>query len=72
MNSLKLQSRMDTMFMNFKNSETSDPQRLLTNLTNKVKLKRSDKYVPLSNLSIYYVWKNIKSDSKIINLKYQL
>ena len=72
MNSLKLQSRMDTMFMNFKNSETSDPHRLLTNLTNKVKLKRSDKYVPLSNLSIYYVWKNVKSDSKIIHLKYQL
>ena len=72
MNSLKLQSRMDTMFMNFKNSETSDSHRLLTNLTDKVKLKRSDKYVPLSNLSIYYVWKNVKSDSKIINLKYQL
>ena len=46
--------------MNSKNSKTSDPHRLLLNLADKVNLKRSDKYVPLSNLSIYYAWKNIK------------
>ena len=39
--------------MNSKNSETFDPHRLLLNLTGKMNLKRSDKYVPLSNLSIY-------------------
>ena len=38
--------------MNSENSKTSDPHRLLLNLTNKINLKRSDKYVPLSNLSI--------------------
>ena len=55
---------MDTIFMNSKNSKTSDPQRLLLNLVDKINLKRSDKYVALSNLSIYYTWKNIKKSSK--------
>ena len=54
MNSTKLENRIDTMFMNSKNSKTSNPHRLLLNLTNKTNLKRSDKYVALSNLSIYY------------------
>ena len=48
---------MDTIFMNSKNNEASDPYTLLLNLTNKINLKRSDKYVALSNLSIYYTWK---------------
>ena len=52
MNSIKLQNRMDTIFMNSKNNKTSDPQRLLLNLTDKINSKRSDKYVALSNLSI--------------------
>ena len=45
---------MNTMFMNSKNSKTSDHHRLLTNLTDKLNLKRSNKYVVLSNFSIYY------------------
>ena len=45
---------MDTIFMNSENSKTSDPHRLLLNLTDKTNLRRSDKYVALSNLSIYY------------------
>ena len=52
---------MNTVFMNSKNSETSDPHRLLLlNLTDKINLKSSDKYVALSNFSINYTWKNIK------------
>ena len=51
---------MDTIFINSENSNTSDLDRLLFNLTDLVSLKRSDKYVSLSNLSIYYAWKNIK------------
>ena len=43
---------MNTIFMNFENSKTSDLHRLLLNLTDKIILKRSDKYVALSNLSI--------------------
>ena len=37
--------------MNTENSKTSDPHR-------------PDKYVVLSNLSIYYTWKNIKKSYK--------
>ena len=44
---------MDTMFMNSENSKTSDPHRLLLNLSDKINLKRSDKYVALSNHLIY-------------------
>ena len=51
---------MNTTVMNSKNSKTSHPHRLLLNLTEKINLKRRDKYVALSNLSIYYTWKNIK------------
>ena len=58
MNSIKLKNRMDTIFMNSKNSETFDPHRLLANFSYKINLKRSDKYVALSNLGIYYTWKN--------------
>ena len=45
--------------MNCKNSKTSDPHRLLLNLTDRIYLKRSYKYVALPNLRIYYTWKNI-------------
>ena len=55
---------MDTIFMNSENSKTSDPHRPLLNLSDKINLKRSDKYVALSNLSIYYTWKNIKKSYK--------
>ena len=48
--------------MNSENSKTSDPHRL--NLTDKINLKRSDKYMPLLNLSIKYIWKNIKKSNK--------
>ena len=50
--------------MNSENSKTSDPHRLLLNLTDKINLKRSDKYVALSNLSYYCTWKIIKKPYK--------
>ena len=43
---------MDTIFINSKNDKTSDPHRLLLNLSDKIDLKGSDKCVALSNLSI--------------------
>ena len=46
--------KVDTIFVNSKNSKTSDLHGLLLNLTDKIYVKRSDKYVALSNLSIYY------------------
>ena len=45
---------MNTIFINPQNSKTSDPHRLLLNLTDKMNLKRKDRYVALSNLSMYY------------------
>ena len=45
---------MGTIFMNSGNSKTSDPHRLLLNLSDKINLKRGDKNVVLSNLNIYY------------------
>ena len=55
---------MDIIFMNFENSKTSDPHRLLLNLADKIDLIRKDKYVALSNLNIYYTWRNIKRSYK--------
>ena len=52
MNSIKLQNRIDSIFMNSERSKTSDPHRPLLNLTEKINLKRGHKYVALSNLSI--------------------
>ena len=55
---------MNTTFINSKNSKTSDPHRVLISLTDKIDLSIKDKYIALSNLSIYYTWKNIKSSYK--------
>ena len=46
--------------MNSENSKVSDPRRLLLNLSDKINLKRKDKYVVSSNLTTYHTWKNIK------------
>ena len=43
--------------MNFETSKTSDPHRFID-------LKRSDRYVALSNLSIHYTLKNIQMSYK--------
>ena len=51
---------MDTIFMNSKNSGTPDPHKLFLDLIDKRKLKKNDRFVALSNLNIYYTWKNIK------------
>ena len=55
---------MDTIFMNFEKSKTSDLHKLLFSLSDKINLKRSNKYVAFSNFSIYYTWKNIKKSYK--------
>ena len=53
--------KMDTIFMNSENSKTSEPHVLILKLTDKLDLRRGEKIIALSNLSIYYTWKNIKS-----------
>ena len=52
---------MDTIFMNSENSKTSKPHVLTLKLTSKLDLRLGEKVIALSNLSIYYTWKNIKS-----------
>ena len=52
---------MDAIFMNFKNSKTSKAHFLTLNLTDKLDLRRDEKRIALSNLSIYYTWRNVKS-----------
>ena len=52
---------MDTIFMNSENSRTSEYHVLTLKLSDKPDLRRGQKTVALSNLSIYYTWKNIKS-----------
>ena len=52
---------MDTIFMNSENSETPKPHVLILKLTNKLDLRIGEKIIALLNLSIYYIWKNIKS-----------
>ena len=52
---------MDKIFMNSENSKTSEYHVLVLKLTDKLDLRRGQKTVALSNLSIYYTWKNVKS-----------
>ena len=52
---------MDTIFMNSENSKTPKRHVLILKVTNKIDLRMGKKVIALSNLSIYYRWKNIKS-----------
>ena len=51
---------MDTLLMNSENSKTSKPHVLILKPTNKLDLRIGEKVAALSNLSIYYTWKNNK------------
>ena len=60
---------MDTIFMNSENSKTFEPHVLMLKLTNKLDIRIGEKIIALSNLSIYYTWKSIKSSYNNDNLK---
>ena len=60
---------MDTIFMNSENSRTSEYHVLGLKLTDTLDLRRGQKSLALSNLSIYYAWKNIKSSYNNNKLK---
>ena len=53
---------METNFMNTENSKTNESHRFKLDLTDKLNLKNPNKNMALGNLSIYYIWKNIKSE----------
>ena len=48
---------MDPIFMNSESSKTSKPHVLILNISDKSDLRRDEKSISLSNLSIYYTWK---------------
>ena len=53
------QYKIKNNFINSENSKTIN--RTLLNLEYKINVKGSDEYITLSNLSIYYIQKKIKS-----------
>ena len=50
--------------MNTLNSKTNGSNRFIYQFTDKLNLKNPTKNMTLANLSIYYTWKNIKSEYK--------
>ena len=56
---------METIFINTKNSKTNESNKFIYQFTDKLNLKTpSNKNIGLINLSIYYMWKNIKTECK--------
>ena len=55
---------METIFMNTENSKTNEPHRFKLDLTDKRNLKNPNKNMASARLSIYYTWKNTKSENK--------
>ena len=55
---------MNTISMSSENNGNSDLHRLVLNLADEKDLKRSNKYISLSNLSIYYTWENINKSNE--------
>ena len=60
---------MKTILMNTENSETNERHRFRLTLANKLNLKDPSKNMALANLSIYSIWKNIKSAYNSNNFK---
>ena len=48
--------------MSTENSKTNKTRRFKLDFTDKLNLKNPNKNMALANLSIYYTWKNIKSE----------
>ena len=53
---------MERKFMNTLNSRTNKSNKFIHQFTDKLNLKNPNKIMALANLSIYYTWKNIKSE----------
>ena len=53
---------METIFMNSENSKTIEPHRFKLGLRDKLNLKDPKKNMTFANLSICYMWKNIKTE----------
>ena len=54
---------METIFMNTENSKTNESNKFIYQFNDKLNLKTpNNKNIGLINLSIYYTWKNIKTE----------
>ena len=53
---------METIFRNTLNSKTNESNKFVYQFTDKLNIKNPIKNMALANLSIYYTWKNIKSE----------
>ena len=62
---------MEANFLNSENSKTSEPHRFRLDLTDKFDLKDPKKKMALANLSLYYTWKNIKSEYNNNKIKFR-
>ena len=60
---------METVFMNTENNKTNEPGKFALNLSQRLDLRSSNKYVSLQNLPNYYTWKNIRKQHKNNKLK---
>ena len=57
---------MEAIFMNVENIKTNELQQFVLNLSQRLDLRISKKYVALQNLSFLYTWKNISIIIQII------
>ena len=53
---------METIFVNTLSSNTNESNKFMHQFSDKLNLKNPNKNIALANLSIYYTWKNIKSE----------
>ena len=58
--------------MKTENSKTNEPHRFKFDLADKLNLKNPKKNIALVNLSIYYTWKNIKSEYNNNKFKFKM
>ena len=58
--------------MNTLNSKTNESNKFIYQFTDKLNLKNPNKNMALANLSIYYTWKNIKSEYNNNKFKFLL
>ena len=60
---------MDTIFTNSENSKTSKPHILKLKLADKLDLRIGERVTALSNLSIYYTWKNMEENRTTFQIR---
>ena len=53
---------METIFIKTSNRKVNNPNRFRHYLTDKLNLKNCDKIIALAKMSVYYTWKNLKSE----------